>query len=97
MAVETISRMSKTFLELLVKDKSLQLERAYAQYNKAFLSVVDNEIKTDFIPDAIAKSVMDYYYRATEEYNLVCKMLSAYELKKTGITYYGDTLILEEF
>jgi hypothetical protein len=97
MAVEIISRMSKSFIELLVQDKSLQLKRAHEQYHNAFMSVVDNEIQVDFVLDAIAPSVMDYYHRATEEYNLVCKMLSAYELKKTGIAYFGNTLILEEF
>lgn len=84
-------------LETLVSLKEKQWERAYAQYHNAFMSVVDNEIKCDFVPDAIAPSVMDYYHRAAEEYALARKMLSVYEFKKTGIAYFGDTLILGEF
>jgi hypothetical protein len=86
-----------TELETLVSLKEKQWERAYAQYHNAFMSVVDNEIQVDFIPDAIAPSVMDYYHRATEEYALARKMLSAYDFKMTGIAYFGNTLILGEF
>ncbi|QGT54353.1 hypothetical protein b3_0109 [Synechococcus phage B3] len=86
-----------TELETLVFLKKKEWQRAYEAYHTAFMSVVDNEIECDFVPDAIPRSVMDHYHRAFNDYTLASNMLSVSQLNKNNISYFGDTLICGEF
>lgn len=66
-----------SYLQLLLIEKEKEWQRAYENYHKSFMSVVDNGIDCDFIPDAIPDHIMDHYHRAYDDFTRVQVMLRA--------------------
>lgn len=66
-----------SYLSLLLLEKEKEWNRAYANYHKYVLSIVENGINCEFLHDAIPMHILDHYHRAFNDYTLVQKMKRA--------------------
>ena len=66
-----------SYLQLLLIEKEKEWQRAYENYHKYVMSVVDNDIQCDFLHDAIPDHILEHYHRAFDDYTRVEIMVRA--------------------